>query len=112
VLGISGDLAIYLNWRPSLLAWGGLVIFAYSVWLLFLEGRRIIIDEQNRRTNAVHSNSPITLAADFCIDPSAIGTLSDLRWSPSSDPLGAVAFPNLLDGVPLNSFLNRYYCFM
>src|SRR5439155_15218411 len=46
VMGISGGLGIYWKWTPSLLAWGGLVIFAYSVWLLLLEGRGIIIENQ------------------------------------------------------------------
>ena len=46
VLGILIGVGIYLLWWPSLLALGGLVIFAYSAWLLFLEGRGIIIDEQ------------------------------------------------------------------
>jgi hypothetical protein len=46
VMGISGGLGIYWEWTPSLLAWGGLVIFTYSVWLLFLEGRGIIIENQ------------------------------------------------------------------
>jgi hypothetical protein len=42
VLDIWGALGIYWTWMPSLLAWCGLVIFAYSVWLLFLEWRGII----------------------------------------------------------------------
>ena len=46
VLGILIGIGIYSLWWPSLLALGGLVIFAYSAWLLFLEGRGIIIDEQ------------------------------------------------------------------
>jgi hypothetical protein len=46
VIGISGGLGIYWKRTPSLLALGGLVIFTYSVWLLFLEGRGIIIENQ------------------------------------------------------------------
>jgi hypothetical protein len=46
VMGISGGLGIYWKWTPSLLAWGGLVIFTYSVWLLFLEGCGTIIENQ------------------------------------------------------------------
>jgi hypothetical protein len=47
VLGILIGLAIYWVGVPSLLvALGGLVIFAYSAWLLLLEGRGIIMDEQ------------------------------------------------------------------
>jgi len=46
VLGILIGLGIYGVSSPSLLASAGLVIFAYSAWLLFLEGRGIIIDEQ------------------------------------------------------------------
>jgi hypothetical protein len=46
VLGIVIGLGIYWVSWPSLLALGGLVIFAYNAWLLFLEGRGIIIDEQ------------------------------------------------------------------
>src|SRR5262249_10743101 len=46
VLGILIGVGIYWLWWPSLLALGGLVIFAYSAWLLFLEGRGIFVDEQ------------------------------------------------------------------
>jgi hypothetical protein len=47
VLGIVIGLGIYGVWRPSLfVTLGGFVIFAYSAWLLLLEGRGIIIDEQ------------------------------------------------------------------
>jgi len=46
VLGIFIGLGIYSLWWPSLLALGGLVVVAYSAWLLFLEGRGIMVDEQ------------------------------------------------------------------
>jgi hypothetical protein len=47
VLGILIGLGISWVWVPSLLvALGGLVIFIYSAWLLLLEGRGIIMDEQ------------------------------------------------------------------
>jgi hypothetical protein len=46
VVGILIGLGIYWAWAPSPLgALGGLVIFAYSAWLLFLEVGGIIIDE-------------------------------------------------------------------
>src|SRR5262249_45647778 len=35
-----------LTLMPSPLAWGGVVIFAYSIWLGFLEGRGILVYEQ------------------------------------------------------------------
>jgi hypothetical protein len=48
VLGILIGLGSYWAWALSapLVALGGLVIFAYSAWLLLLEARGIIIDEQ------------------------------------------------------------------
>jgi hypothetical protein len=47
VLGILIGLGISWVWAPSLwVALVGLVIFIYSAWLLLLEGRGIILDEQ------------------------------------------------------------------
>jgi hypothetical protein len=54
VLGILIGLGISWVWVPSLLvALGGLVIFIYSAWLLLLEGRGIIMDEQTPRFRLV-----------------------------------------------------------
>jgi hypothetical protein len=46
LLGISGGLGMYWTLMPSLLALGGLVISAYGVRLLFLEGQGIIIEKR------------------------------------------------------------------
>ena len=46
VLGTFGGLGIYWMGTPLPWAWAGLVILSYSVWLLFLEWRGIIIHKQ------------------------------------------------------------------